>query len=299
MKKSITKRTKQKYIFVYSMLAFALIHFSVFWLYVNLDSFALAFINKDGVWNDFKYFKWFFEDIASGADSNILSNLGNTLKYFFVNTVCQLPLAMFLSYFLYKKILGRGFFMTIFIIPMIISTVVLAAVYQQSVSEMGYIGLLYAKITGLNESFNLLDKISTATPTILIFCVWTGFGLNLIMFNGAMTRIPESIVESAKLEGVGFWKELFSITVPMIWPTLSILMLLSVTSVFTATGPIILLTNGGAKTSTIDFWMYENVVANREYNKASALGMMLTLASLPIFLFVSWIRKKFPSDVAY
>ena len=282
------------------MMAFALVHFAVFWVYVNLDSFALAFIDKNtGLWNNFAYFKLFLNDLAAGAQSELLGNLKNTLKYFFVNSVCQLPLAMFLAYFLYKKIMGGGFFMTIFIIPMIISTVVLAAIYQHAVSESGYIGMLYAKMTGVGEDFSLLANVSTATPTILIFCVWTGFGLNLIMFNGAMTRIPASVVESAELEGVGFWRELFSITVPMIWPTLSVLMLLSVTSVFTATGPIILFTGGKAETSTIDFWMYANVVMDKEYNLASALGMMLTVASLPIFLLVSWIRRKFSTDVAY
>ena len=297
---TINRRTKNKYIFVYSMLAFALIHFSVFWIYVNLDSFALAFIDRaTGVWNNFDYFKWIFSDLSGGADSEILGNLANTLKYFFVNTVCQLPLAMFLAYFLYKKILFRGFFMTIFIIPMIISTVVLAAVYQHSVSEGGHIGMLYGFISGAGEGIDLLGNEATATGSILIFCIWTGFGLNLIMFSGAMTRIPESIVESAKLEGIGFWRELFSITAPMIWPTLSILMLLSVTSVFTASGPIILLTGGHAGTSTIDFWMYVHVVMDKEYNLASALGMVFTIASLPIFLTVSWLRNKFSSDVSY
>ena len=294
--KKINRRTKQKYVFVYSMLAFALIHFVVFWFYVNIDSFAMAFTDMDGSWNAFYHFKWIFNDLVGGVESTLLANLANTLKYFFVNTVCQLPIAMILSYFLYKRILGRGFFMTIFIMPMILSTVVLAAVYEHAVSRDGHLSMLYAVITG-QEQFGLLSQVATATPAILLFCVWTGFGLNLIMFSGAMTRIPESIVESAKLEGIGFWRELFSITVPMIWPTLSILMLISVTSVFSATGPIILF--GGQGTSTIDFWIYSQVTAAENYNLASALGMILSIASLPIFLFVSWIRRKFDSDVAY
>lgn len=137
-----------------------------------------------------------------------------------------------------------------------------------------------------------------------MFCLWTGFGLNLIMFNGSMSRIPESVVESAKLEGVGFWKELFSITVPMIWPTFSMLMLLSVTSVFASTGPIVLFADqADFDIGTIDFWMYKNVAAatgaQKEYNLASALGLILTVASLPIFLFVMWLRKKLDQNVTY
>jgi ABC-type sugar transport system permease subunit len=193
-------------------------------------------------------------------------------------------------------------FMVIFMIPMLISTVVLADVYIQALSENGVIGKFYQSVTGKDTL--LLYNSATATPSILIFCLWTGFGLNLIMFNGSMSRIPESVVESAKLEGVGFWKELFSITLPMIWPTFSMLMMLSVTGVFASTGPIVLFANGSdLNISTIDFWMYQNVAAangaNKEYNLAAALGMILTIASLPIFLFVMWLRKKLNPEVTY
>ena len=301
--KAISKRNLRKHIFVYVMLAYTLLHFAVFYVYVNFSSFSLAFVDKiTGEPNNFENFKFFFDDFAMGEKSVILSNLGNTLKYFLVNTICQLPIAMFLAYFLYKKILGNKIFMVIFMIPMLISTVVLADVYIQALSENGVIGKFYQSVTGKDTL--LLYNSATATPSILIFCLWTGFGLNLIMFNGSMSRIPESVVESAKLEGVGFWKELFSITLPMIWPTFSMLMMLSVTGVFASTGPIVLFANGSdLNISTIDFWMYQNVAAangaNKEYNLAAALGMILTIASLPIFLFVMWLRKKLNPEVTY
>ena len=285
------------------MLAYTLIHFAVFYIYVNISSFSLAFIDKTtGLWNNFENFKFFFNDFAQGSNSVILANLGNTLKYFLVNTICQLPLAMLLAYFLYKKIFGEKVFMIIFMIPMLISTVVLADIYIQALAENGVVGKLYKLLTGSDKL--LLYHVDTATPSILAFCLWTGFGLNLIMFNGAMVRIPESVVESAKLEGVGFWRELFSITLPMIWPTFSMLMMLSVTGVFASTGPIVLFANGSdLNISTIDFWMYQNIAAasgaNKQYNLASALGMILTVASLPIFLLVMWLRKKLDPDITY
>lgn len=299
-KKAISKRVKQKYIFVYTMLAFALLHFCVFYIYVNLNSFTLGFVDKySGKWNDFEYFKLFLQDLAAGKDSELLSNLTNTLRYFFINIICQLPVAMFLAYFLYKKIMWHKFFMTVFMMPMIISIVVLAAIYEKLLSDKGLIGVIYKMIMGIENDPLLLSTNGTATVAIMIFSLWTGFGLNLIMFNGAMSRIPESVVESAKLEGVGFWRELFSISLPMIWPTFSVLMLLSVMGVFASTGPIILFTGGKFGTSTIDFWMYANVVVREEYNLASALGMILTLASLPIFFLVMWLKKKLNPDVSY
>ena len=297
--KAKSKRIIKKHIFVYSMLAFALIHFCIFYIYVNLNSFTLGFVDKfTGEWNNFAYFKLFMEDLAAGQESELLSNLTNTLRYFFVNIICQLPIAMFLAYFLYKKIMFHKFFMVVFMLPMIISVVVLAAIYDSLLSDEGIVGIIYKLITGSEEAL-LLSKNGTATVSIMIFSLWTGFGLNLIMFNGSFSRIPESVVESAKLEGVGFWRELFAISLPMIWPTFSVLMLISVMGVFSSSGPIILFTGGKHGTSTIDFWMYANVVVREEYNMASALGLILTVASLPIFFFVMWLKKKLNPDVSY
>ena len=154
---SFSKRKKRKLVFVYVMLFYTLVHFAIFYLFVNLNSFKLAFVDKTtGAWNNFANFKFFINDfIENGKDSIISSNIGNTMLYFLVNTFCQLPLAMFFAYFLYKKILGHRIFMVIFMIPMLISTVVLADIYIQAVGREGVIGQMIAKIFNTDISIVL------------------------------------------------------------------------------------------------------------------------------------------------
>ncbi len=299
-KQKLSSRTVKKYLFVYSMLAVTLVHFAIFYLYVNFQSFALPFIDKNtGDWNNFFYFKMFFDEFSAGFDSGVLSYLLNTLKYFFVSTFICLPLSLFGAYFLYKKILGSKIFIVIFMLPSIISGVVFAAIYENMLTEYGPVGQIIMKLTGSTTDPLLMSRADTATLMIIIFNIWTGFGLNLILFQGSMARIPASVSEAAMLDGVSFWRELFSITLPIIWPTFSLMLMLNTMNVFGSTGPIILFTKGQFNTTTIDYWMYTTIAIDNQYNRASAFGLILTIASVPIFLLVTWLRKKLDADVQY
>ena len=86
MKKVNLKRRRviKKHVFVYGMLSVAILHFVVFYVYVNLDSFLIAFQDQHtGEWG-LSNFKLFFNDILRGKDSEILLNLRNTMIYFIV-----------------------------------------------------------------------------------------------------------------------------------------------------------------------------------------------------------------------
>lgn len=298
--KKANSRTVKKYVFVYTMLAATLLHFIIFYLYVNFSSIILPFVDSQtGEWNDFYYFKMFFEQFKEGFSTGMLSYLANTLKYFVTNTFISLPLSLFCAYFLYKKIMGHNVFSVVFMLPMILSGVVFAAIYENLLTGYGPVGQLIMSITGSTEDPLLLSTKDTATTAMIIYNIWTGFGLNLILFSGGMSRIPNSVVEAGMLDGVGFWRELFQISLPLIWPTFSLILMLGVMNVFGSSGPILLFTKGQFGTTTLDYWMYTTTVHNNQYNMAGAFGMLMTLASLPIFLFVMWLRKKLDSGVQY
>lgn len=294
------KRTEsiKRNLFAYSLLIVPIAHFLIFYVYVNLSSFALPFLEeKTGTWG-LSNFRIFFSDLAKGADSEILQNLKNTLIYFFVN-LGMTPLAFILAYFLYKKILGYRFYRVIFTLPMIISSVVLVAIYKNLLSAGGPLDTLVEAITGHPMKNYPLYTEGLATLAIVLFTVWTGFGMNLILFSGSMARIPDSVIEYAKIDGCGFTREMFQIVLPIIWPTVSIMMLLSVIGIFHADGPIILFSGGMYGTSTIGYWMYNYVVLNQRYNYAAAFGLILTVATVPIFITTRWLFKKMPGEVTF
>ena len=123
--------------------------------------------------------------------------------------------------------------------------------------------------------------------------------MNIILFSGAMNRIPESVIEYGKIDGIKPMREMFQIVLPLIAPTFGTIMLLSCINVFGASGPILLFTNGMHETSTIAFWMYEKVIVRQQFGYAAAFGLILTVCSLPIFFLMRWLLKKLPDDIDY
>ena len=291
------KRVLKKHLFVYGMLSVAIIHFFIFYFYVNIDSFLMAFQDQHtGEWG-FSNFILFFNDIARGANSEILLNLKNTIYYFLTGILSNL-ISFLLAYFIFKKIFLYKFFRFVFVVPMIVSSVVLVSIYRNLLASGGPVAVLWEAISGSPAPSFLYDP-RYATLSIIVFVLWTGMGMNIILFSGAMNRIPESVIEYGKLDGVSNTREMFQIVLPIIAPTFGTIMLLSCIGIFNASGPILLFSGGRYGTSTINYWMYQYVIVNNQLNYAAAFGLALTVFSLPIFFLMRFLVNKLPDDVTY
>ena len=104
-----------------------------------------------------------------------------------------------------------------------------------------------------------------------------------------MNAIDDSIIDAGKIDGVGPFRELVSLIIPSIWPTLSTMLLMASIGVFTASGPLLLFTKGEFGTNTISFWIYgltTGITGYTDYEYASAVGLVFTICGLPIVLTV-------------
>jgi ABC-type sugar transport system permease subunit len=145
---------------------------------------------------------------------------------------------------------------------------------------------------------NPLTDTSTATLTIVLYSFWGGFGTSLLVFVGAMNRVPSEIIDAGQIDGCGMGREFFSIIVPMVWETLSTMLLLTSMSVFTATGPILYFTRGNFETKTLSFFIFFETY-NGSYNYPSAVGMFFTIIALPIVAFGRWLMNRANAQVQY
>ncbi len=285
----------RKAFFIVCMLIIPLVNLIVFWFYVNFDSILLSFkSNQPGVgvkWG-FENFQNFFDEFKQ-PDSTILEALRNTLIFFFSNLCITLPVSVVLCYFLYKRIKGYKAFRFIFYLPSIISASVYVVLFKYIIGSEGTVGL-FLKAIGC-KPIPFLSDSRYALGTILFYTVFTGFGGNIVMLSGAMSHIDDSIVEAAKIDGASMSCEFFRIVLPLIWPTLSTLIILSFVGVFGSSGPILLFTQGEKGTYTISYWLYDQVERWKSYNYPSAVGLFFTCIGAPIALFMRWVMGKVPS----
>ena len=273
---------------------------------ININSIIMAFRVIDGVGNDGRLnyvwglgnFKTFFNEFRINTPSGIQVALINTLKYFSLNFFLIVPLCFFVAYFMYKKIAGYKFFRVLFYTPSIISSVAMVIIYKNLVG--GY-GPLYELMDLFGMRLPpLLSDYSTATPTILVYCVWVGFGVNIVLYQGAMGRIPEEVIEAGMIDGIPWYREVFNVVMPMVWPTISVTLINTMTGLFNSSGPILLFgMNGQFKTTTINYFIFAQVHDSSVYNYPAAIGLFFTVVSMPVVFAFRWIMNKVDPGVEY
>ena len=292
--------------FIVGMLAVPVLWFFIFYVAVNFNSIIMAFREIAGIGDDGKLqyiwglgnFEKFFRELTAPNVPGIRVAFFNTLKYFSLNFFVTIPLTYFVSYFMYKKIKGYKFFRVLFYSPQIISATAMVIIYKNIIG--GY-GPLYelVKLFG-GELPALLTYNATATPTILIYTLWVGFGVNIVLYQGAMGRLPEDVLEAGRIDGISWWRELFSVILPMCWGTISTTLLFAVTGLFNASGPILLFgMNGQFETTTINFYIFQQVHDQAVYNYPAAIGLFFTLVNIPIVFGFRWLINKVDPEVEY
>ncbi len=292
-------------IFIISFIIIPTVHFLITYVYVNIDSILMSFqlTKGDETYWTFENFIRFYQQLAID-NSEMRIAFKNTFLTFLINEI-MFVVSFFVSYFLYKKVPGYAFFRICFFLPGLIAGTVVTNVYLKFIGPDGPIAPLIQKLYGLDYVPTLISESQFANKAILWQVVWLGFPSNMILFGGAFSRIPNTVLESAELDGVNWYQEAFRIIIPMVWPTVSMLMMMSIANVFAASGSVFLMTQGKLGTQTISCWMYlqiynsPGVEYSNAYNYMSAIGLNLTVISVALALGIRKLSNKFFKDVQY
>lgn len=316
IKPSSQKKTSKKNmktwdtIFVVSMLALPILYFLVFWLYANLQSFAMAFQLPSGEW-DTQFITWRAVFERFGKDGELWEALRNTFLYFAKDLVF-LPFHVVVAYFLFRRVPGYRVYQVALYIPAMISGVVYVTAFKEFLSAEGPIGTLIQKCidspgwfgewfsSKIPEVPEFFKNRTYATPTILFYTVWLGWAGNMLLLGGSMARIPVEVLESARLDGVNTFQEIFIMIFPLLWNTLSTFIILQMTGIFSASGPILLFMGNSPQsygTTTLGYWIFIQIKYTGEsaYNEVAATGLLLTAIGVPIILTIRKLIEKIPT----
>lgn len=307
-KKFKLNRTTRKYIFIAELIIIPVINFIIFWVYVNFDTILLTFKRFDVptasyVWRGFDGYISVFKSMILGGDPGEFNAFVNSFRAILINVII-LPVTFVISYSFYKKIRFRKFFQVVFFLPNIISLVVLCMMVRHMFSsDFGPIALVIEKITGHPTDW-LGYNSDKMWGIITVFCIWAGLGGNTVILCGAMQRIPEDIIEAARLDGIGFLREAWSIVLPLVMPTVGVFMIGVVTSPLSFTlQPMLIAVNPGInnKFMTIGWYIFTSVDTGGSGNmiQAATIGMMFSMLLLPVIIAVRIIVKKFTPDVQF
>lgn len=316
-KRKYSKAEKKRFPFVYALIAFPVLQFFVFWFCVNISSIGYAFLDSKEHFT-FQNFIDVFNAFGTVGyyDIHIGKALLKSLILWTISTFVTFPISIITTYVLFRRIRGHYIFRMCYIIPGLMGTVVFVMLIRYMVQWDGPITQIVEKIIEifklkplpeLARRNGLLGSEETAFPTLVIIYFILGIVGNNAVITGAFSRIPIEIFESAEMDGAGFWTICFKIAIPCIWPTITMLLTFSLCSIFTADCNAFLYTDGTGRfgLQTIGYALYAmtyqiSVNGSPEYfayGYPAALGLVLTLMTLPIVLFGKKILDKLSDNV--
>jgi ABC-type sugar transport system permease subunit len=309
IKKEKRKQKLNYYGFIWGSLAIPLVNFLVFYVYANIDAVTMAFrhniITDSGTitvydWSNFQLIINQFSNPDPKAP--IWASISNTLIYWSFSFFIILPLCYLIAYFIYKKIWGHRFFRYVFFLPSILPAVVISAFFRYMMEPYGPLAAVVTVLLGKpwDTQVQLLGQSSTALLVLLLFNLWGAFGVNLIYFTANLERIPQDIIESARLDGASTWREIRYILFPLTWSFFSTFMFLSICGIFSAGGGTYLFgLNGAYNTWDYPFWQYYMIALatadSANTYMCAALGWFVTLIAAPISLLFRKLSNKVES----
>ena len=297
--------------FILLMLAIPFANFLVFWLYPNLRSITIAFevpsIEGFTLFNFERFFDELFSDIHG---PQMWRMIDNSLILFVVSTFINLPIVLFLSYIMFKKVPGYKVFRVLFYLPAILGATVMTQIYKSLLMTGGPIeqlmDLLNIPVSDMTRFAGLLGSEETGMWMMVIYTLWTGVGVNMIMFTGAMNRVPQEIFESARMDGIGFFREFFNIILPLIWPTVTTMVVFSMVGIFSNSGLVLLLSPENKSTWNIGYYILSYTLnANNTirledtFCYPAAIGLIFTIVNVPMVFGVKAVCDRISKDVEY
>lgn len=215
----------------------------------------------------------------------------NTIYYVMGSVPTGLVISLCLALLLNTGLRGMAFYRTAFFTPVVTAGVAVGLLWRW-VFNTDYGLLNYAlRLIGL-PSVPWLDSTHLAMPAIIVASVWKGVGWGMVIFLAGLQGIPEHLYEAAKLDGASSWRQFRHITLPLLFPTIFFVLVMSVIGSFQVFDMIYVMTGGGPlhATDVVIFYLFQFAFQRFQLGYAAAVSYILfavifvmTLAQLRIF----------------
>ncbi|WP_239618133.1 carbohydrate ABC transporter permease [Cohnella mopanensis] len=207
----------------------------------------------------------------------------------------QVPIALILALLLLKNHWFHSFIRSSVFMPMVLSSVVVGIIWGYIYHpEIGILNFLLDSL-GLGSWKKLwLADPGISMYSLMVPIIWNYIGPYLIIFIAALQNIPGEIDDAAKIDGVQGSRKLFSITLPMIWDTIKVVIVLCISGSLKAFDLIYIMTGGGPAHSTevLASYMYNNTFSIYRFGYGSAVSTTIIILSLILIAGSQYLMKK-------
>jgi len=226
----------------------AFILFLAFFIYPIYTAIDNSFTSWNGISKDVKYIG--FDNYATAmSDVAFWKSVRNNVYFILFSCFVQVPLIVIFSLLIANVKRLKGLYKTAVFAPSIMSTAVIGIlwgfIYNPDFGLMNQILGLF----GVEPIYWLSDK-NWAMLSILITNAWQWTGFYIVMVLAAIISIPKELDEAAAIDGATGWQRALKITLPLVMPIISVVIMLSIAGAMKAADIILVMTKGGPAGST-------------------------------------------------
>ena len=236
-----------------------------------------------------------YKELFTSNSIGFMKALRNSLLLAALSVGLQLPLALALALLLGRGIKGERAFLSIYFMPVLISTVVIGQLWLKMYNpDYGIINVVLRSL-GLDElTRSWLGKKDTALGAVFVPTLWQYVGYHMLLLYAGLKSVPTELREAAVLDGASDWQVNRFIVLPYIKPIIRISVIFAVTGSLKSFDLIYVLTNGGPLHSTEvpSTLMIRMLFLRNRYGMGSTIAVMLILLCFGFALLINVLFRE-------
>ena len=236
-----------------------------------------------------------YKELFTSNSIGFLKALGNSLLLAALSVFLQLPLAMLLALMLGKGIRGERGFLSIYFMPVLISTVVIGQLWLKIYNpDYGILNVLLRALGREDLAKIWLGDTKTALGAVFIPTLWQYVGYHMLLLYAGVKSVPTELREAAMLDGASDAKVNWYIVIPYIKPIIKVSVIFAITGSLKSFDLIYVLTNGGPfhSTEVPSTLMINMLFLRNRYGMGSTIAVMLIMLCFGFALLINAIFKE-------
>ena len=214
-------------------------------------------------------------------DSAFYPVLGHTLYFTLLSTGLELALGVAVALLLNAPLKGRWFWRSIVVLPWALPTIVNGALWRWIYN--GQYGALNGLLDSLGISSTPHQWLGTpflALNMVILADVWKNTSIVVFFILAGLQTIPDDLYEAARIDGATRWRAFWRVTLPLLTPSIAVVLILRTIEAFKVFDIIYVMTGGGpaSGTQTVAFYTYLQAFSNQLFGYGAALAYLIVLA---------------------
>jgi len=250
-------------------------------------------ISPPPVWIGIENFREMFT-----KDRYFTWSLGVTLKYMAMTLIPFMIIGLSLSLLLNQKLRGMNFFRTVLYVPAVVSGVAVSILWLSLLDpQMGAVNTVLREL-GVQDPPRWINSPDWALPSLALMSLW-GVGGGAIIYLAGLQNIPPHLYEAAEIDGANSWQKFWSITIPLLSPTIFFVLITGLIGSFQVFTPAYIMggtSHFGAGSKYLRFYLLHVYIKGFQEGRlgyASALAWILTILAAIVVIIVYNSSEKY------